>query len=283
MLNEGRGISDINKIETENIFDILNKNGFSTFEYQILNKIIEITFSLGNYDSKCYKKNKNFYLLLTAPKDYDSLKLKTVITHELTHFIEISNIEDKKYTYPNYNKIKKALLDFKPDNKQLEFFKHLIYKTLDNEINANVAQTYTYLRNFNSNDEKFLKEKLEDYSIRKEYKTLLDFNISKFKEDIEKNNIKFDEFNEILLKYNVDEFLDFIKNKKNDMIYIDNWFKMIRSNINKLLSKQNKIIKEVIEDVDEFNNHSTEYPVSEATILSYDEYIKENLKNNIVL
>ena len=149
MLNEGRGISDINKIETENIFDIFDKNGFSTFKYQILNKIIEITFSLGNYNSKCYKKNNKFYLLFTIPENYDSLKTKTIITHELTHFIEISNIENKKYTYPNYNKIKKALLDFKPNNKQLEFFKHLIYKTIDNEINANVSQTYTYLKSFN--------------------------------------------------------------------------------------------------------------------------------------
>lgn len=278
MLNEGRGISNINKIETENIFNIFTKNGFSTFEHQILNRIIEITFSLGDYDSKCYKKNKKFYLLITAPNYYDNLKLKTVITHELTHFIEISKIEDKKYTYPNYNKIKKALIDFKPNNKQLEFFKHLIYKTLDNEINANISQTYTYLRSFNSIDEKFLKEKLDDYTIRKEYKNLLIFNISKFKNDIKINNINFDDFNENLLKNNVHEFLDFIKNKNDDMKYIDSWFKIIKSNINKLLFKQDKIIKEVIEDINEIDNYSTNYPVSESVILSFNEYIKENLK-----
>jgi hypothetical protein len=162
MLNEGRGISDINKEETENLFKIFKKNGYCTSDYQILNKIIEVTFSEGNYDSKFYKKSGKYFLLITCPKEYDSLKLKTIITHELNHLIEISKIEDKKYRYPNYNNIKKSLIEFNPTSKQLKFFKHLIYKTIDNEINANVSQTYTYLRSFNSSDVNFFKKQLDD-------------------------------------------------------------------------------------------------------------------------
>jgi hypothetical protein len=278
MINEGRGISELNKEESENLFNIFKKDGYQKFDYQILNKIVEVTFSEGNYDSKFYKKSGEYYILITCPKEYNDLRLKTIITHELNHFIEISKIEDKKYRYPNYNKIKKSLIDFDPISKQLQFFKHLIYKTLDNEINANVSQTYTYLRSFNSSDEDYLKSKLEEYEVGKEYKNLLNFSIVKFKTDIKTNNINFDEFNKILIDNGVDEFLDFI-NEKNIDKYIDNWFKIINSNIKKLLKKQDIIIKEVIEDIKKMDNYSTEYPISEKAILNYSEYLKENLKS----
>jgi hypothetical protein len=279
MINEGRGISELNKEETENIFNIFRKEGYQTFEHQILNRIIELTFSEGNYDSKFYKKSGKYYMLITCPKDYNDIKLKTIITHELNHLIEISKIEDKKYRYPNYDKIKKSLIDFNPESKQLQFFKHIVYKTLDNEINANVSQTYTYLRNFNSSDEDYLKSKLEEYEVRREYQDLLNFNISKFKNDIKINNVNFDEFNKILANNGVDDFLDFIYERNVDK-YIDNWFKIIKSNIKKLLKKQDNIIKEVIEDINKLDNYSSEYPITENIILNYTEYLKENLKNN---
>jgi len=279
MINEGRGISELNKEETENIFNIFRKEGYQTFEHQILNRIIELTFSEGNYDSKFYKKSGKYYMLITCPKDYNDIKLKTIITHELNHLIEISKIEDKKYRYPNYDKIKKSLIDFNPESKQLQFFKHIVYKTLDNEINANVSQTYTYLRNFNSSDEDYLNSKLEEYEVRREYQDLLNFNISKFKNDIKINNVNFDEFNKILINNGVDDFLDFIYERNVDK-YIDNWFKIIKSNIKKLLKKQDNIIKEVIEDINKLDNYSSEYPITENIILNYTEYLKENLKNN---
>ena len=277
MINEGRGISELNKEETENLFNIFKETGYQKFNHQILNRIVEITFSEGNYDSKFYKKLGKYYLSITCPKDYDELRLKTIITHELNHFIEISKIEDKKWRYPNYDKIKKSLIEFVPHSKQLQFFKHLIYKTLDNEVNANVSQTYTYLRSFNSDNYDYLRLKLEDYEIRKEYQNLLNFNISKFKSDIKLNNIDFREFNEILIKNGVDDFLDFIYEGNIDR-YIDNWFKIIKSNIKKLLKKQDNIIKEVIEDIDKLNNYSSEYPISEKIILNYTEYLKDNLR-----
>lgn len=277
MINEGRVISELNKEETENIFNIFKMNSFSIFEHQILNKIVEITFNIGNYDSKFYKVSDKYYLLFTCPKEYNDTKLKSIITHELNHFIEVSKIEDKKLRYPNYNKIKKSLIEFEPKNKQLEFFKHLIYKTIDNEINANVSQTYTYLRSFNSSDVKLLKYELDEYVVRKEYINLLNFNISKFQDDVRINNIDFKEFNEILIKNDVDNFLDFLYEVNIDR-YIENWFKIIKSNIKKLLKKQDNIIKEVIEDIDKMNNYTSEYPIDEKVILNYENYLKNNLK-----
>jgi len=276
-MNEGRGISELNKEETENIFNIF-KNGYSTFNYQILNRNIEIIYQEGNYDSKFYKKMGKYYLLITSPLKYDDLKLKSIITHELNHLIEISKIEDKKFRYPNYDKIKKSLIEYNPDNKPFQFFKHLIYKTLDNEINANVAQTYTYLRSFISSDKDFLKIKLEEYEVRKEYKNLLKFNISKFKEDVKINRLDFTEFNNLLLKNGVGSFLDFINYKIESDKYIDYWFKIIISNINKLLKKQDQIINEVIEDINKFNNYTTEYPLNEEILLNFQDYLNKNLK-----
>lgn len=276
MINEGRGISELNKEETENIFKIIKKNGYSLFNHQILNRNIEIRFMEGNYDSMVRKNNGKYYLILTAPKKYDDLKLKTIITHELNHLIEVSKIEDKKYRYPNYNKIKRSLIEFKPKSNELEFFKHLLYKTLDNEVNANVNQTYTYLRSFDTSDRNFLIKKLEDYDVRKEYEKLLKFNVSKFKFDVKSKKINFDEFNSILNKNEVDTFLDFI-NEKNIEKYIDSWFKIIKSNIKKLLKKQENIINEVIEDFNNYNNPP--YEINEKSILLYYQYLNENIDN----
>ena len=63
--NEGRGISELNKIETEKIYDIFKKNSFSTNDYIINNKKIQITFEIGNYNSKYYKKLNNNFILIT--------------------------------------------------------------------------------------------------------------------------------------------------------------------------------------------------------------------------
>lgn len=87
------------------------------------------------------------------------------------------------------------------------------------------------------------------------------------------------EFNKILTKNKVDEFLDFIYEKNIDR-YIDNWFKIIKTNIKKLLKKQDNIIKEVIEDIDKMNNYSSEYTINEKLILNYNEYLEDNLKNS---
>jgi hypothetical protein len=279
-LNEGRGISELNKEETINLFNIFKSNSFSTFEYQILNRFIEISFNIGNYDSKFYKKSNKYYFLITCPEYFDEIKLKSIISHELNHFIEVSKIEDNKFRYPNYNKIKKSVIEFNPESKQLQFFKHIIYKTLDNEINANVAQTYTYLRSFNTNDDILLKDELKNYEVRIEYNNLLEFDVNKFKNDIKNNSINFEEFNNILLRNDVGNFLDFINYNLSTDKYIDCWFKIIYSNIKKLLEKQTNIIKEVIEDINKLNNYSSEYPVNEKVVLNYIQYLNDNIKNN---
>ena len=95
-INEGRGVFELNKEETKNLFNIFKNKGYSVFDYQILNRIIQIEFLEGDYDSAFYKKSGKYYIKITSPKNVNYLKLKSIITHELNHFIEISKIEDKK-------------------------------------------------------------------------------------------------------------------------------------------------------------------------------------------
>lgn len=167
MLTEGRGISEINKIETENIFKLFKNTGVKmNVNYLLDNMNITINFKVGNYDSNFSYINNMFILNFSFPVNYNENKVKQIITHELNHLIEIKSITTKRLNYPNYNTIKKSLLSFKPKSKEMKFFKHLIYKILDNEINANVSQTYTYLRQFDNTDKKFLLEKLEEYDKR---------------------------------------------------------------------------------------------------------------------
>lgn len=271
-INEGRGISDINKIETERLFNVFKASGYTTFNYEILGKNINVTFDVGNYDSKYYKaKNINFFLF-NIPKKHDNTKVKTIITHEINHFIEIINLENKKYRYPNYNKIKKALLEFQPNDKLTEFFKHLIYKTLDNDINANIAQTYTYLKSFDSDDEKFLLDKLDEYYLRKDYQNIIKINVKKFEDDLKYANIDLEELNRILIKYDVDSFLFFVGNYDND--YVKKWFDIIKSNAKKFLNKQDKIIKEVIEDL----NYSSHNPTNENIITEFNNYVRYQIR-----
>lgn len=61
--------------------------------------------------------------------------------------MEILGLSNKEY--PKYNRIKLSLREFKdyPMSKSMEFLTDVFYKTLDNEVNANVAQTYIYVKN----------------------------------------------------------------------------------------------------------------------------------------
>jgi len=252
------------------------KNGYCNLQYKLLNKNILIEFSKNNnYDSLFSKNNRNYILSFSIPENYDIVKLKEIITHEITHFMEIYNIEKRGFDYPRYNKIKLALKDYNPKSKVMAFFKYLVYKTLDNEINANISQTYTYLKNFNSSDENLLRDKLEKYEVRKDYIDIININVDSLIIDISAEIEELKYFNQKLIDNGVFNFFSFILKIDNIPFYIKSWMWIIKNNSKKVIKKQDNIIKEVIEN----QNYSTEFPVSEKLVLSYKEYLKENLKN----
>ena len=274
MINEGRGINNKNKDYIDKIFHLFIKNGYGRHITNLFEQNIIINFIKNdNYDSSFYSSNKNLELSFNLPVDYKEVEFKQIISHELNHLVEILNIHIKKYRYPKYNLIKKSLLEYNPKSIFGEFFKHLIYKTLDNEINAVVAQTYSYLKSFNSYDEIFLKSKLEEYSKTIEYKKIKNINLNKFISDAILNSSELKELNKLFLKYNVDGFYNFIVEIDNTSKWIKNWYKIIQSNCDKLLKKQPKLIKEILEE-EEYETGG----VDEKTVKTFNEYLN-NYKN----
>ena len=101
MITEGRGISEINKIETENIFNLFKNIGFKlNIDYLFDNMLVKINFNVGNYNSNFNYNNKMFILNFNFPMDYNIIKTKEIITHEINHLIEIKNITTKKIKLP---------------------------------------------------------------------------------------------------------------------------------------------------------------------------------------
>jgi hypothetical protein len=277
MVNEGRGISEINKIETLNIFNLFKGTDYDDY-YNFLGEDIKVIFKMtNNYNSSFSIKNGIKILTFGYKINVDLDKIKELITHELTHMIEVIYILKKGYRLPKYDKIKKSLINFSPKTPGGEFLTHVIYKTLDNEINAIVSQTYTYLKKYNTSDVEFLKRKLNEYQVRKDYIDIINFNVNKLLSDISSNKILLDELqrlNKILITNDANDFFNFIDGTDVNM-WVKLWFKIIKGKSRKLLIKQEKIIKEVIEDNNYMNNYTNEVLTNESRILKYNNYIKK--------
>jgi len=109
---------------------------------------------------------------------------------------------------------------------------------------------------------------------------IINYDINKLISDIDnitECEIELNQLNKILLENGVDEFYDFIRGS-DYKAWIKKWFKIMKNNCRKLIKKQENIIKEVVEDINDINNYSTEYKVDESTILNYNEYLNKYLK-----
>ncbi len=277
MINEGRGISDINKIETENIFNLFKSKGISDNIYIFDGKRINIIFNSSNtYDSVFGFINNKMFLSFGVPDNPDLNKIKETITHELTHLIEINAIVKKKINFPQYNKIKQALLLFSPKTPLARYFKQIVYLTLDNEVNANVSQTYTYLRNFDSKDKNLLLRKLKEYPERLKYEDILNVDTNMLIKHSNEDNDALKELihlNKLLIDKGSHDFYNFISSN-NVEILIKNWVPIMKKKVLKMLDKQIRIVDEVIKDINETENYTTKFPFDRSAILTYEEYLK---------
>ena len=82
------------------------------------------------------KYNGHYMQVKSAGDSPDGSKIFIINILDLERNIKIKNIlgiEDKKYRYPNYNKIKKSLIEFDPESKQLDFiYERDIDRYIDN-------------------------------------------------------------------------------------------------------------------------------------------------------
>jgi hypothetical protein len=226
--------------------------------------IVIIKNNNRNYNSKFVSKNElnkefdDIFLEFDLPlkKDLDPFYLHELVIHEMAHLYEYYNIVKNKKAFPLYDKIKKSLIrTLKQDEFDVfSYFRNLVYLTLDNELNARVAQTYQLLKFQNIKSKDLLLNNLKTTHIWKKYKEIDNFNPKKYTSDLlefiglDLTKILINQFN-LELKNNDIDF-KFIKNVENELdilLYFNNWNKRFKYKLKKHLNKLNRVIDEVIE------------------------------------
>ena len=271
MINEGKGISDVVKDEVDNIWNLFQQNSYSTHNLTIgYDKIgfkeYEIKFVERNnyYSHLNVDKFRNCSITIGIPPNGKERRVKEVISHELTHLIEIIGLNKKDY--PRYWNIKQSLMEFKPKTKAGELITRCIYKTLDNEVNANVAQTYVYLNNFGIMSKSNYLDKLNEYSEWIEYNNILKISKENIKSKVDPSEIE--DLNNILIKNGVNTIRSF-----NIDNWFNFWFKTFHRKSNIYLENSQRIIDEVVDKY----KHSEEYSTipNDGKIIDYSPYIKK--------
>lgn len=272
MINEGKGISDIIIENVDKIYKLFLENSYSTHTLSIGYEKIgfkeyELKFIERNnyYSNLMVDRFRNCIITIGIPRNGKEKRVKEVISHELTHLIEVIGIGKKDY--PRYWNIKKSIMEFQPKTKIGELLSHSIYKTLDNEINANIAQTYVYLNNFGIMSKSGYLDKLIEYSEWIEYNNILKLNKENIKSKADP--LEIEELNNILLKngvktikiFNLDNWLNF-------------WFNIFKRKSNIYINNSQRIIDEVLKKYKHFEGYST-IPNDSSKIIDYDPYIKK--------
>jgi hypothetical protein len=271
MINEGKGISDVVKDEVYNIWNLFQQNSYSTHNLTIgYDKIgfkeYEIKFVERNnyYSHLNVDKFRNCSITIGIPPNGKERRVKEVISHELTHLIEIIGLNKKDY--PRYWNIKQSLMEFKPKTKSGELITRCIYKTLDNEVNANVDQTYVYLNNFGIMPKSNYLDKLKEYSEWIEYNNILKISKENIKSKVDPSEIE--DLNNILIKNGVDTIRTFdIDN------WFNFWFKIFNRKTNTYLKNSQRIIDEVVDKYKHWEGYST-IP-NDGKVIDYSPYIKK--------
>jgi len=275
MIREGRGISNVIKDDVEKIYQLFLENSFSIHTYRFGKenlgfKYLIIKFNhLNNYYSNIQiDKLNNITVNIGIPTNGKEKRIKENITHELTHVMEIIGLgEDKEY--PKYNKIKLSLREFKdyPMSKAMEFITDVFYKTLDNEVNANIAQTYIYVKS----DGRCTKEqaliRLKEWETYKVYYNIKNIKLEILEDKLTKEEVN--QFNSILIRNNVKTI-----SSDNIMMWLNYWFNIFKRKCNIFIKNSERILEEIEEDWKKFESYvNSDY--DQNKIIDYYPYIKK--------
>lgn len=276
MINEGRGISDVVKEDVDKIYELFLDNSFSTHIYKFGKeklgfRDLTIKFNhLNNYYSNIQidKLNK-ITVNIGIPTNGKEKRIKENIAHELTHVIEILGLGSDK-EYPKYNRIKLSLIEFKdyPMSKAMEFITDVFYKTLDNEVNANVTQTYIYVKSDGrcSKDEALIR--LNEWETYKIYDSIKNIKLELLMDKLKKEEV--DKFNSLLIKNNVKT-----KPSENLTIWLNYWFRIFRTKADIFLKNSERILKEIEEDWKIYEQYVSSIPKDYDRLIDYSPYIKK--------
>jgi len=268
MINEGKGISDVIKEDVDKIYQLFLDNSFSTHTYKFGKeklgfRNLTIKFNhLNNYYSNIQiDKLNNITVNIGIPTNGKEKRVKENISHELTHVMEILGIGTDK-EYPKYNKIKLSLREFKdyPMSKAMEFLTDVFYKTLDNEVNANVAQTYIYIKSDGRCSKEHALIRLKEWETYKLYDSIKNIKLDILKNKLTKEEV--DQFNSLLIKNDIKTI-----SSDNIMIWLNYWFKIFKRKVDIFLKNSERILEEIEEDWKTYENYTTSIPGYPKVIL----------------
>jgi len=275
MINEGKGISDVIKEDVDKIYQLFLDDSFSTHTYKFVKdklgfRDLTIKFNhLNNYYSNIHiDRLNNITVNIGIPTNGKERRVKENIAHELTHVMEILGLSNKEY--PKYNRIKLSLREFKdyPMSKAMEFLTDVFYKTLDNEVNANVAQTYIYVKSDGRCSKEQALIRLKEWETYKLYDS-----IKNIKLDILENKLTKDEvnkFNSLLTKNDVKTI-----SSDNIMIWLNYWFKIFKRKADIFLKNSERILEEIEEDWKTYEQYVSSIPKDYDIVIDYSPYIKK--------
>jgi len=224
--------------------------------------------NINNYYSNIQIDNSsNITVNIGIPTNGKEKRIKENISHELTHVVEILELGDRDY--PKYNRIKLSLMEFKEQeiSKAMEFITDIFYKTLDNEINANVAQTYIYVKSDGKCSKIESMKRLNEWETYKLYNNIKNIKLEILEDKLSKDEV--DKFNSILIKNGVKTI------SSNDIMnWLKYWFKIFNRKADVFLKNSERILKEIEEDWKEFENYVTSIP-DDSKIINYTHYLKK--------
>jgi hypothetical protein len=275
MINEGKGISDVIKEDVDKIYQLFLDNSFSIHTYKFGKeklgfRDITIKFNhLNNYYSNIQiDKVNNIIINIGIPTNGKEKRVKENIAHELTHVIEILGIGNDK-EYPKYNKIKLSLREFKdyPMSKAMEFITDVFYKTLDNEINANVAQTYIYVKSDGRCSKEQALIRLKEWETYKLYDSIKNIKLNILENKLTKEEVE--QFNSLLIKNDVKTI-----SSNKIMIWLNYWFKIFKRKSDVFLQNSERILEEIEDEWKIYENYTTSIP-GYPKVIDYSPYIKK--------
>ena len=275
MINEGKGISDVIKEDVDKIYQLFLDNSFSTHTYKFGKeklgfRDLTIKFNhLNNYYSNIQiDKLNNITVNIGIPTNGKEKRVKENITHELTHVMEILGIGNDK-EYPKYNRIKLSLREFKdyPMSKAMEFLTDVFYKTLDNEVNANVAQTYIYVKSDGRCSKEQALIRLNEWETYKLYDSIKNIKLELLVNRLTSEEVN--HFNSLLIKNDVRTI-----SSDNIMIWLNYWFKIFKRKADIFLKNSERILEEIEDDWKKFENYTTN-DYDHNRVIDYSPYIKK--------
>jgi hypothetical protein len=252
MIIESLGISKIVKIESNRIFNDIDKIPF-TKEYKILDNKVLIDINYHKSDT-IYGLSYPNMISIKVPFGYNDLELQKVLTHELNHIYEmIKRIENNVMSGLEYKLTKNnMILRNRYNDSFIQELIYMMYIGSKHEMGSRVTETYPILMNLKTNNSDDLYNELIKTSAWKYSEDLNNFNPDNY--DINYDNL-IDYLNDINKNFKDIDFKIFKtpSNEKDCNIILNKWVKLFKKKHEIFKRKLIRMISEVIKDYNDIN------------------------------